>query len=234
MCMTKHYPFLVDNTIQLNKLLSYKEGTYYKFFLIVRAKDKLSYSDSISLMGGEKIIKYWLVRNEDDYKKYIKEMNFLCSLLPGSRLYFCLDRKDIKKTLRLLRNEVIDELDSDNIQRILFESSVTSKDFSSDRTGLKYLLDIDYDVGNGPNATFEQVSERISDFMDKLNKLIKDLKQNGVNIDIVECSTKNGKHLILPRNFNPQDLKDLCDRYYVDLKTNAATLILMSNTKMTK
>ena len=223
----KHYPFLIDNTLQLNKLLEYKEGTYYKFFLIIRAKDKLSYFDDISLVSGEKIIKYWYIKNEDDLNKYLKEMSFLCSLLPGSRLYLCLDRRDIKKTLRLLRNEVIDELDSDNIQRITFESSVTSKELSSDRSGMKYLLDIDYDVGIGPATTFEERVERIEDFESKLYRLLKDLK----DVNVV-CKTKNGKHIILPRNFNPQDLKELCGKYYVDLKTNASTLILMSNVVM--
>lgn len=85
---------------------------------------------------------------------------------------------------------------------------------------MKYMLDVD-------TKDFEKYDE----FLFELKNLLKDL---GFEEDaMVVLETKNGKHVILQRKFDPNKLGALCSRYdFVEYKTDAAGLILMSKISM--
>lgn len=224
----KLYPFEIDNSLKLMDLVSFKPGTFYKFFLVIRKKDGSPIADYLTTTKKEKIIKYWIIESKEAFDKYFPEMNFFCQTFPGSRLYLVLDRKDTKKSLRRLRDRSIEELDccvdggkpltGRAVNRI--HSSITSEPETTDRSAMKYMLDVDI-------KDFEKYDE----FLFDLKNLLKGL---GFEEDaMVVLETKNGKHIILQRKFDPNKLGVLCSRYdFVEYKTNAAGLILMSKISM--
>ena len=107
----KLYPFEIDNSLKLVDLVSFKPGTFYKFFLVIRKKDGSPIADYLTTTKKEKIIKYWIIESKEAFDKYFPEMNFFCQTFPGSRLYLVLDRKDTNKSLRRLWDRFIEELD---------------------------------------------------------------------------------------------------------------------------
>jgi len=146
--------FLVDNTSKLKDIMEFKEGTYYKFVCLVRAKDYRDNPDEQVLHCMEKqeiLVKDWLVDTPERLAGTLPDMLKYTELFK-CRLYMCTDRKSIVKTLKTMRDTVQNYLDpfignpnaSCSVRAVKkVASSASNMDESSDRSGRKWLFDVD-------------------------------------------------------------------------------------------
>ena len=86
----------INNFYQLENLLEFKEGSYYKFIALIRAKDNSGVIDTKEL--GEIFVRQWFVDSQTSLLKYREDMISLCKAT-GARLYVTTDRKSVKKTV---------------------------------------------------------------------------------------------------------------------------------------
>lgn len=146
--------FLVDNTSKLKDVMEFKNGAYYKFVCLVRAKDYKENSDEQVLHCMEKqeiLVKDWLVDTPERLAGTLPDMLKFTELFK-CRLYMCTDRKSFVKTLVQMRNTVDKYLDpflgNPNascsvraLRKICASASNLSE--SSDRESRYWMFDVD-------------------------------------------------------------------------------------------
>lgn len=102
----------VDNTAKLKNVMNFKQGSYYKFVALVRAKDYKNGSEQVltSMEKQEVLVRDWMVDSQEMLDKTLPDMLTMVNLLK-CRLYMCTDRKSVVKTLVQMRNNVEKYLD---------------------------------------------------------------------------------------------------------------------------
>lgn len=204
----------IDNFDKIPSLCDFQDGSYYKFFLIIRKKD-VGEHPLITSKSQENLIKFWLIDSKEYFEKKKSEMLFLLEAIPISRLYMVLDAKSSTKTFITAREniqKVLDEFVLGNKQshsvRYLnrFLSSSTSSPDSNTKQMKKYLFDID--------TMMPETVMMVEEFLRQKNitkyELLKSL---------------NGYHLVCDRSFNMMDFQSTD---VVELKKDASVLIAMS------
>lgn len=146
--------FLVDNTDKLKDVMEFKDGAYYKFVCLVRAKDYKENPNNQVLHCMEKqeiLVKDWLVDTPERLAGTLPDMLKFTELFK-CRLYMCTDRKSVLKTLKTMRDTVQNHLDpflgnpnaSCSVRAVKkVTSSASNMDESSDKGGRKWLFDVD-------------------------------------------------------------------------------------------
>ena len=146
--------FLVDNTDKLKDVMEFKDGAYYKFVCLVRAKDYKENPNNQVLHCMEKqeiLVKDWLVDTPERLAGTLPDMLKFTELFK-CRLYMCTDRKSVLKTLKTMRDTVQNYLDpflgNPNascsvraLRKICASASNLSE--SSDRESRYWMFDVD-------------------------------------------------------------------------------------------
>lgn len=145
---------LVDNTDKLKDVMEFKDGAYYKFVCLVRAKDYKENPNRQVLHCMEKqeiLVKDWLVDTPERLAGTLPDMLKFTEMFK-CRLYMCTDRKSVLKTLKTMRDTVQKYLDpflgnpnaSCSVRAVKkIASSASNMDESSDKNGRKWLFDVD-------------------------------------------------------------------------------------------
>lgn len=145
--------FLVDNTDKLKDVMEFKDGAYYKFVCLVRAKDYKENPNNQVLHCMEKqeiLVKDWLVDTPERLAGTLPDMLKFTELFK-CRLYMCTDRKSIVKTLKTMRDTVQKYLDpflgnpnaSCSVRAVKkIASSASNMNESSDKNR-RWLFDVD-------------------------------------------------------------------------------------------
>ena len=144
---------LVDNTAKLKNVMDFKQGSYYKFVVLVRAKDYKNSSEQVltSMEKQEILVKDWMVDSQEMLDKTLPDMLKYTEMFK-CRLYMCTDRKSVVKTLVQMRNTVDKYLDpflgNPNascsvraLRKICASASNLSE--SSDRESRYWMFDVD-------------------------------------------------------------------------------------------
>lgn len=144
---------LVDNTSKLKNVMNFKQGSYYKFVALVRAKDYKDGSEQLltSMEKQEILVKDWMVDSQEMLDKTLPDMLKYTEMFK-CRLYMCTDRKSVVKTLVQMRNTVDKYLDpflgNPNATcsvRALIKicASASNLSESSDRESRYWMFDVD-------------------------------------------------------------------------------------------
>lgn len=144
---------LIDNTSKLKNAMDFKQGSYYKFVALVRAKDYKNSSEQVltSMEKQEILVKDWMVDSQEMLDKTLPDMLKYTEMFK-CRLYMCTDRKSVVKTLVQMRNTVDKYLDpflgNPNascsvraLRKICASASNLSE--SSDRESRYWMFDVD-------------------------------------------------------------------------------------------
>ena len=144
---------LVDNTAKLKNVMNFKQGSYYKFVALVRAKDYKNSSEQVltSMEKQEILVKDWMVDSQEMLDKTLPDMLKYTEMFK-CRLYMCTDRKSVVKTLVQMKNTVDKYLDpflgNPNascsvraLRKICASASNLSE--SSDRESRYWMFDVD-------------------------------------------------------------------------------------------
>lgn len=144
---------LVDNTAKLKNVMNFKQGSYYKFVALVRAKDYKNSSKQVltSMEKQEILVKDWMVDSQEMLDKTLPDMLKYTEMFK-CRLYMCTDRKSVVKTLAQMRNTVDKYLDQflgnpnascsvRALRKICASASNLSE--SSDRESRYWMFDVD-------------------------------------------------------------------------------------------
>lgn len=144
---------LVDNAAKLKNVMNFKQGSYYKFAALVRAKDYKNSSEQVltSMEKQEILVKDWMVDSQEMLDKTLPDMLKYTEMFK-CRLYMCTDRKSVVKTLVQMRNTVDKYLDpflgNPNascsvraLRKICASTSNLSE--SSDRESCYWMFDVD-------------------------------------------------------------------------------------------
>lgn len=144
---------LVDNAAKLKNVMNFKQGSYYKFVALVRAKDYKNSSEQVltSMEKQEILVKDWMVDSQEMLDKTLPDMLKYTEMFK-CRLYMCTDRKSVVKTLVQMRNTVDKYLDpflgNPNascsvraLRKICASASNLSE--SSDRESRYWMFDVD-------------------------------------------------------------------------------------------
>ena len=144
---------LIDNTAKLKNVMNFKQGSYYKFVALVRAKDYKNSSEQVltSMEKQEILVKDWMVDSQEMLDKTLPDMLKYTEMFK-CRLYMCTDRKSVVKTLVQMRNTVDKYLDpflgNPNascsvraLRKICASASNLSE--SSDRESRYWMFDVD-------------------------------------------------------------------------------------------
>jgi len=184
----------INNFYQLENLLEFKEGSYYKFIALIRAKDNSGVIDTKE--RGEIFIRQWFVDSNQSLLKYREDMLNLCDAT-GARLYVTTDRKSVKKTIFKMQEQLQDIIkqyafgaeNPVSIRKLSkFSSSASSLAECSD--GNKYWL-IDIDKNGDTEITENQVEQIVKDF----EHIFSDKK-------VIKFKTPNGYHVLIKRDFD--------------------------------
>ena len=206
---------LVDNTSKLKDVMEFKNGAYYKFVCLVRAKDYRENPDEQVLHCMEKqeiLVKDWLVDSPERLVGTLPDMLKYTELFK-CRLYMCTDRKSVLKTLKTMRDTVQNYLDpflgnpnaSCSVRAVKkIASSASNMDESSDKGGRKWLFDVD--------TKDQEVLQEVVEYC-------------GSSYEST-FETKSGYHVVAKRNFDAHRWAEL--QYDgVELKDNAMVLVAM-------
>lgn len=208
--------FLVDNTSKLKDVMEFKNGAYYKFVCLVRAKDYKENSDEQVLHCMEKqeiLVKDWLVDTPERLAGTLSDMLKFTELFK-CRLYMCTDRKSVLKTLKTMRDTVQKYLDpflgnpnaSCSVRAVKkIASSASNMDESSDKGGRKWLFDVDT----------------------KDKEVLKIVEEYCGSSYESTFETKSGYHVVAKRNFDAHRWTELMYNN-VELKENAMVLVAMA------
>ena len=144
---------LVDNAAKLKNVMNFKQGSYYKFVALVRAKDYKNSSEQVltSMEKQEILVKDWMVDSQEMLDKTLPDMLKYTEMFK-CRLYMCTDRKSVVKTLVQMKNTVDKYLDpflgNPNascsvraLRKICASASNLSE--SSDRESRYWMFDVD-------------------------------------------------------------------------------------------
>lgn len=207
--------FLVDNTNKLKDVMEFKNGAYYKFVCLVRAKDYKENSNEQVLHCMEKqeiLVKDWLVDTPERLAGTLPDMLKFTELFK-CRLYMCTDRKSVLKTLKTMRDTVQNYLDpflgnpnaSCSVRAVKkVASSASNMDESSDKGGRKWLFDVD--------TKDQEVLKMVEEYC-------------GSSYEST-FETKSGYHVVAKRNFDAHRWTELMYNN-VELKENAMVLVAM-------
>lgn len=206
---------LVNNTSKLKDVMEFKNGTYYKFVCLVRAKDYRENPDEQVLHCMEKqeiLVKDWLVDTPERLAGTLPDMLKFTELFK-CRLYMCTDRKSVLKTLKTMRDTVQNYLDpflgnpnaTCSVRAVKkIASSASNMDESSDKGGRKWLFDVD--------TKDQEVLQEVVEYC-------------GSSYEST-FETKSGYHVVAKRNFDAHRWAEL--QYDgVELKDNAMVLVAM-------
>lgn len=206
---------LVDNTSKLKDVMEFKNGTYYKFVCLVRAKDYRENPDEQVLHCMEKqeiLVKDWLVDTPERLAGTLPDMLKFTELFK-CRLYMVTDRKSVVKTLKTMRDTVQNYLDpflfnpnaTCSVRAVKkIASSASNMDESSDKGGRKWLFDVD--------TKDQEVLQEVVEYC-------------GSSYEAT-FETKSGYHVVAKRNFDAHRWVEL--QYDgVELKDNAMVLVAM-------
>ena len=205
----------VDNTSKLKDVMEFKDGAYYKFVCLVRAKDYKENSDEQVLHCMEKqeiLVKDWLVDTPERLAGTLPDMLKFTEMFK-CRLYMCTDRKSVLKTLKTMRDTVQNYLDpflgnpkaSCSVRAVKkVASSASNMDESSDKGGRKWLFDVD--------TKDEEVLKMVEEYC-------------GSSYEST-FETKSGYHVVAKRNFDAHRWTELMYNN-VELKENAMVLVAM-------
>lgn len=206
---------LVDNTSKLKDVMEFKNGAYYKFVCLVRAKDYRENPDEQVLHCMEKqeiLVKDWLVDTPERLAGTLPDMLKFTELFK-CRLYMCTDRKSVLKTLKTMRDTVQNYLDpflgnpnaTCSVRAVKkIASSASNMDESSDKGGRKWLFDVD--------TKDQEVLQEVVEYC-------------GSSYEST-FETKSGYHVVAKRNFDAHRWAEL--QYDgVELKDNAMVLVAM-------
>ncbi len=208
--------FLVDNTSKLKDVMEFKNGAYYKFVCLVRAKDYKENSDEQVLHCMEKqeiLVKDWLVDTPERLAGTLPDMLKFTELFK-CRLYMSTDRKSVLKTLKTMRDNVQNYLDpflgnpnaSCSVRAVKkVASSASNMDESSDKGGRKWLFDVD--------TKDKEVLKMVEEYC-------------GSSYEST-FETKSGYHVVAKRNFDAHRWTELMYNN-VELKENAMVLVAMA------
>ena len=208
--------FLVDNTSKLKDVMEFKDGAYYKFVCLVRAKDYKENSDEQVLHCMEKqeiLVKDWLVDTPERLAGTLPDMLKFTELFK-CRLYMCTDRKSVLKTLKTMRDNVQNYLDpflgnpkaSCSVRAVKkVASSASNMDESSDKGGRCFLFDVD--------TKDKEVLKMVEEYC-------------GSSYEST-FETKSGYHVVAKRNFDAHRWTELMYNN-VELKENAMVLVAMA------
>ena len=208
--------FLVDNTSKLKDVMEFKNGAYYKFVCLVRAKDYRENPDEQVLHCMEKqeiLVKDWLVDSPERLAGTLPDMLKYTELFK-CRLYMCTDRKSVLKTLKTMRDTVQNYLDpflgnpnaTCSVRAVKkIASSASNMDESSDKGGRCFLFDVD----TKDKYTLEKVVEMCKDYY------------------LATFETKNGYHVVAKRNFDGKNALKTLNLESVEIKENAMVLVAM-------
>lgn len=144
---------MINNTSKLKNIIKFKQGSYYKFVVLIRAKDYKD-SDNQVLTNTRKqeiLIRDWMIDSQEKLNKLLPDMLKYTEMFK-CRLYMCTDRKSTVKTLVQMRNIVDKYLDpflgsSDatcsvrSLRKVC--SSASNLAESSDRKYRYWLFDVD-------------------------------------------------------------------------------------------
>ena len=207
--------FLVDNTSKLKDVMEFKNGTYYKFVCLVRAKDYRENPNEQVLHCMEKqeiLVKDWLVDTPERLAGTLPDMLKFTELFK-CRLYMVTDRKSVLKTLKTMRDTVQNYLDpflgnpnaTCSVRAVKkIASSASNMDESSDKGGRKWLFDVD--------TKDQEVLQEVVEYC-------------GSSYEST-FETKSGYHVVAKRNFDAHRWAEL--QYDgVELKDNAMVLVAM-------
>lgn len=182
----------INNFYQLENLLEFKEGSYYKFIALIRAKDNSGVIDTKE--RGEIFVRQWFVDSQTSLLKYREDMISLCKAT-GARLYVTTDRKSVKKTIFKMLEQLQDIIkqyvfgaENPVSIRKLSKFSASASSLAECSDGNKYwLIDID---------DKDEIGE------DKVNQLSQDFEYIFADKKIIRFKTVNGWHLLIKRNFD--------------------------------
>lgn len=202
---------LIDNTSKLKDIMEFKQGSYYKFVALIRAKDYKYSNDQIlkCMREREILVKDWLVDSQEMMDKLLPDMLKYTELFK-CRLYMRTDRKSIVKTLVQMRNKIQTYLDqflgNPNTQCSIrslrkIEMSSSSLKESSDFNGRKWLYDIDTIDPVVVDYVFKHCESKYTCF-----------------------ETKNGYHVVSDRTYDAH--REMLPSE-VELKENAMVLVAM-------
>lgn len=202
---------LIDNTSKLKDIMEFKQGSYYKFVALMRAKDYKYSNDQIlkCMREREILVKDWLVDSQEMMDKLLPDMLKYTELFK-CRLYMCTDRKSIVKTLVQMRNKIQTYLDqflgNPNTQCSIrslrkIEMSSSSLKESSDFNGRKWLYDIDTIDPVVVDYVFKHCESKYTCF-----------------------ETKNGYHVVSDRTYDAH--REMLPKE-VELKENSMVLVAM-------
>ena len=207
---------LVDNRDKLKDVMEFKNGAYYKFVCLVRAKDFKDNPENQVLHCMEKqeiLVKDWLVDTPERLAGTLPDMLKFTEMFK-CRLYMCTDRKSVLKTLKTMRDTVQNYLDpflgnpnaSCSVRAVKkIASSASNMDESSDKGGRCFLFDVD----TKDKSTLEKVVEMCEDYY------------------LATFETKSGYHVVAKRNFDGKKALKTLNLESVELKDNAMVLVAM-------
>ena len=207
--------FLVDNTSKLKDVMEFKNGTYYKFVCLVRAKDYRENPEQQVLHCMEKqeiLVKDWLVDTPERLVGTLPDMLKFTELFK-CRLYMCTDRKSVLKTLKTMRDTVQNYLDpflgnpnaTCSVRAVKkIASSASNMDESSDKGGRCFLFDVD--------TKDQEVLKMVEEYC-------------GSSYEST-FETKSGYHVVAKREFDAHRWVEL-EYNNVELKENAMVLVAM-------
>ena len=206
----------VDNTSKLKDVMEFKDGAYYKFVCLVRAKDYKENPDEQVLHCMEKqevLVKDWLVDTPERLAGTLPDMLKFTEMFK-CRLYMCTDRKSVLKTLKTMRDTVQNYLDpflgnpnaSCSVRAVKkVASSASNMDESSDKGGRCFLFDVD--------TKDKEVLKMVEEYC-------------GSSYEST-FETKSGYHVVAKRNFDAHRWTELMYNN-VELKENAMVLVAMA------
>lgn len=144
---------LIDNTSKLKNIMEFKQGSYYKFVALIRAKD---YKDSDNQILTDRrrqeiLVHDWMIDSKEMLNRLLPDMLKYTEMFK-CRLYMCTDRKNTVKTLVQMRNIIDNYLDPflgnpnatcsvRSLRKVC--SSASNLAESSDRKYRYWLFDVD-------------------------------------------------------------------------------------------
>lgn len=184
----------INNFYQLENLLEFKEGSYYKFIALIRAKDNSGVINTKE--RGEIFVRQWFVDSQTSLLKYREDMISLCKAT-GARLYVTTDRKSVKKTIFKMLEQLYDIIkqyvfgaENPVSIRKLSKFSASASSLAECSDGNKYWL-IDIDKNGMTEITEQQVEQIVEDF----EYIFSDKK-------VLTFKTLNGYHVLIKRDFD--------------------------------
>lgn len=182
------------------------EDDFYFLQILQRPKD----GNNIRGNNKNRLVKYYIIRSEDSFKKYEKEIIDLCQLF-NARAYIHPTKRSFKEVAKIHIKNIIDTYTSENYISLgkEYTSACGQSWVSEDK---KFVLDID--------TPYSLELELL------LSELLKNCNPVGKNKIVYRVPTLNGFHLIC----TPFDTYKFCqdliiNKLNIDIHKNNPTLL---------